>query len=203
MNHAHGKSLQEISSLIKRPREESRALGYQVYDMVLPGMSYLKRHKALVRVACELTPRGFFIFGVLTKLIHDQEELNAFHAENLDDGSEGTIVRWGDAGYENGKRSKSLLKVKNFQDAEFEIISFGWGKPYIRAGREYRVPIFRCKTTDGKEFDVTAHGTMEEKDAIANEVHRYIGAYLTVKYFNLTPDGVPFLPVALRFYDVI
>lgn len=202
--YIHGETLQSISSLVKKLQPRSEEVVYHIYDVVIMNRDYNERADVLADMF------SFKTVGLLDSLrrvpsiiVGDQEEIDAIHSENLAAGYEGTMLRWGDAGYENGKRSKSLLKVKNFQDAEFEIIGFGWGKPYVRVDREYRVPIFRCKTADGKEFDVTAHGTMEEKDAIADEVHRYIGAYLTVKYFNLTPDGVPFLPVALRFYDVI
>ena len=30
-----------------------------------------------------------------------------------------------------------------------------------------------------------------------------VGKYMTVKYFNMTPDGVPFLPVALQIREDI
>ncbi len=202
--YVHGETLQAISSLVKKLQPRSAEVIYNIYDVVITNASYPNRADVLADMF------SFKAVGVLDSLrrvpsvvVSDQEELDAIHSENLATGYEGTMVRWGDAGYENGKRSKSLLKVKNFQDAEFEIIGFGWGLPYVRTNATYRVPIFRCKTADGKEFDVTAHGTMEEKEAIACNVHSYLGTKLTVKFFNWTPDGVPFLPVALRFYDVI
>jgi ATP-dependent DNA ligase len=42
--------------------------------------------------------------------------------------SEGTVIRQGSAPYLVGRRSKYALKLKDFQDEEFEIVDFTDGK---------------------------------------------------------------------------
>ena len=37
-------------------------------------------------------------------------------------GYEGTILRWGDAGYKSKSRSSNLLKYKDFQDLACKIV---------------------------------------------------------------------------------
>lgn len=65
-------------------------------------------------------------------------------------------------GYEQGKRSKTLLKVKDFQDGEFLVVDVQRGKRNERLDTE--VAIFVCETADKKQFNVTAPGTAQEKD---------------------------------------
>ena len=128
-----------------------------------------------------------------------QQSLDERHALYLENGYEGTMVRQLGIGYEQGKRSKSLMKVKTFQDAEFEIIGVLRGKPNRRQGTE--VGIYRCKTDTGVEFQVTAPGDAQEKHEHAVNGEQNIGRYLTVQFFNLTADGCPFHPVALRIRE--
>ena len=65
------------------------------------------------------------------------------------------------------------------------------------------VGIYECQTKDGKKFTVTAPGNAQERHDHAQNGHKNIGRSLTVKYFNYTPDGVPYLPVALRIREDI
>lgn len=196
--YCHGETLQAISSLVKRPQPDSEKLEYHIYDMIKP-VPYRGRYERLVQIL------GTNDFPVLTHtathFVNDEETLNKYHAAFLEAGYEGTMVRQGDAGYEEGKRSKSLMKKKDFQDAEFLIVDLTEGKPNERLGT--RVGLYHCKTSDGKEFTVTAPGKAPEKHEHAVNGHKNIGKAMTVKFFNYTPEGVPFLPVALRVREDI
>lgn len=113
------------------------------------------------------------------------------------------MLRFGDEPYRDGKRSRTLLKIKEFQDAEFTIVGVEEGKPYIRDTRSYQVPVWVCAAGNGETFTVTAPGTMEEKDNLWNNRERLIGLKLTVKYHYLSSEGIPQLPIALRFHETI
>jgi DNA ligase-1 len=108
------------------------------------------------------------------------------------------MLRHGNAGYEAGKRSSHLLKVKTFMDGEFEVVDWKEGR-----GRYEGMPIFTCETEAGTHFDVLAHGTLEEKRALFRQASSCLGKMLTVKYqyFTKTDEPVPFLPVALGFRE--
>lgn len=199
--YCHGETLQKISSMVKKPCEESKTLKYHVYDVVMD-FPYEERLSA-VRQATELLDDEF-VQATVTHIVLNHGELDALHAKNLSEGYEGTIVRHGDLGYEDGKRSRSLMKKKDFMDDEFEIIGHLLGKPDIRGDVRYERPIFKCKTKDGVEFTCTAFGTMQERHALFEAgLDDVIGKTLTLKFFNYTPDGAPFLPIALRFKDFI
>ena len=200
--YLHGEVLQSISSLIKKLKPESEQLHYHVYDMDMD-KCYRDRYQALkaletVAENCDIKSH----WSILRTTVADtQEQVDALHAKHLSEGYEGSMLRQFDMPYESGKRSKSLLKKKDFKDDEFTIIGVSKGKPNIRLGLE--VGIYECQTKDGKTFTVTAPGNAQERHEHAQYGHENIGRSLTVKYFNYTPDGVPYLPVALRIREDI
>lgn len=198
--YVHGKSLQDISSLIKRYQPDSETISYYIYDSVMDGPWWQ-------RVETIDTSMQFIVPPAITVLGADKvttfEDLQAIHEDNLAQGYEGTMLRWGNQGYQDGKRSKHLLKMKNFQDAEFEIIGFQEGKPYVTEEMTFQVPVWVCQTPSGDTFTCTAQGDRFEKHALWETRAEHIGKQLTVKYHYLSKDGIPQLPVALQFREDI
>lgn len=200
--YLHGKSLQEISSLVKRRQEGTEELTYFIYDMVGDG-SWLSRMSALCnagRVEYEW-PLSIKLLGY--SKVATFEDLQEFHERQLAAGYEGTMLRWGSAGYQDGKRSKHLLKMKNFSDAEFRITGFRRGVPYVTSKGTFEVPVWVCDAGNGQTFTCTAQGDMYEKDALWETAEDHVGKQLTVKFHYLSKDGIPQLPVALRFREDI
>lgn len=186
--YLHGKPLNEIRSLIARPRTESEQLTYQVYDTVAP-VSFQERHDLLTN----RIKRNGDVALVTTTRIGDEATLMQFQADCIEVGFEGAMLRHGLAAYEPGKRSASLLKVKSFTEAEFPILRVREG-----AGTHKGMAIYTC-LCQANEFDVTAPGTHAEKKEQWTNRHYYVGKLLTVKYQALTATDhpVPFLPVAI------
>jgi DNA ligase-1 len=59
-----------------------------------------------------------------------------------------------------------------------------------------------CRDTETeKEFHSNIKGTFEYLTEILENKDDYIGKLVTVKYFQLTPDGVPRFPFAIGFRD--
>jgi ATP-dependent DNA ligase len=113
--------------------------------------------------------------------------------ESIADGYEGLILRHGNYGYEAGKRSSSLVKVKKCMDEEFLVVNIepskdGWA-------------ILVCHLDNGT-FKVPAPGTMENKMQIYKNRHDYIGRFITVEFFEWTDGKVPFHPRATNWRDV-
>ena len=109
------------------------------------------------------------------------------------EGYEGSILRQNDFGYEAGKRSKGLIKVKHFDDGEFEVTG-------IHLSKRGRV-VLDCIMPDGVAFKATAPGTVQQKETIyANKV-QCIGKYVHVEYANITKDGAPFHGVATEMLE--
>ena len=198
--YCHGKNLQEIGSLIKKPRQESECLVYYIYDIVSDNEVF-KRAFDSTLINIKITDifeneEDSPVQVLKNSMVADEKSLLEKHKFFLANGFEGTIVRHGNKPYESGKRSDQLLKLKDFGDDEFEVIDVKKGVAIVEG---LVLTIFTCLTKDGKEFDVTCHGTAIEKDA--NYTRDNIGRMLTVKYFGYTPYGIPNLPVAIGWRE--
>ena len=126
----------------------------------------------------------------------DKEHLDDYYGKYLDDGFEGQMVRASESPYEN-KRSKNLLKRKEFIDEEFKVLDIEEGAGNRTGTAKHLV----CKNKDGKTFNSNIKGTFEYLEEILKNKKDYIGKLATIKFFQYTPDGVPRFPYAIGFRD--
>ena len=126
----------------------------------------------------------------------DKEHLDDYYGKYLDDGFEGQMVRASESPYEN-KRSKNLLKRKEFIDEEFEVLDIEEGAGNRTGTAKHLV----CKNKDGKTFNSNIKGTFEYLEEILKNKKDYIGKLATIKFFQYTPDRVPRFPYAIGFRD--
>lgn len=182
--YCHGETLQTIVSWVKRLQDGSQYLKFMAYDYVCD-KPFTERLELLLQVphlpsVCEIAPT--YAVGSTDDVINHFELFR-------NEGYEGAMVRWGNAPYEDGKRSKSLVKVKEWLDAEFSVVN-------ITASRDGWA-VLTCKMPSGKTFDVSAPGTMDERTYVLENAAKYIGMKVKINYAYLTADGVPFHPVAI------
>jgi DNA ligase-1 len=106
-------------------------------------------------------------------------------------GGEGLMLREPGSLYEH-KRSSTLLKLKNFRDLEARVVGYipGKGKHVGRLGA------LMVKLRNGIEFDVGTGFTDEEREHPPRK-----GAKVTVRYQELSRDGVPRFPVYVTTRD--
>tara|TARA_A100001037_G_scaffold244817_1_gene225964 strand:+ start:109356 stop:110522 length:1167 start_codon:yes stop_codon:yes gene_type:complete len=133
---------------------------------------------------------------VKTGIADSMEELDEYYDTYMEFGYEGQIVRV-NGPYEN-KRSKLLLKRKDFTDAEYLVIDIQEGDGN-RAGTAKNLTCKDEKT--GQTFNSNIKGTHEYLAEILENKDYYIGKQATIKFFELTPDGVPRFPYAIAFRD--
>jgi len=184
--YCHGEPLQRITSWVKRKQEDTKRLCYYAYDMV-DERPFAERFLTLGRVVRD----SAFALQTSTEAAQSAVFAKAYFTEAKRSGYEGAILRWGTMGYQAGKRSKYLVKIKGLIDGEFEVVDIipsvdMWG-------------ILVCVNEKGDEFKVNAPGGYDEKTIILHNKAKYIGRQVTVEYANLTDKGVPFHPVAIRF----
>jgi len=183
--------LQVTARAAKKFREGvSETLMYMVYDAVEPSAPFAKRY-GLLRELEHYFPKQVKL--VRTIEVSNEAELLVAHKLFISQGYEGTIVRSGTDGYEIGHRSTSLLKLKDFQDAEFIITGVVDGK-----GSFVGKAIFVCETKDGYEFTVVPEGSMEHRAELYETRAEHIGKWLTVRFQDLTEDGAPNFPVGVE-----
>jgi DNA ligase-1 len=133
---------------------------------------------------------------VPTHTSENLDDVDERYNEYMSDGYEGQMVRV-DFAYEN-KRSKKLLKRKDFTDSEYLVIGIEEGD----GNRTGTAKNLTCKDeSTGKTFNSNIKGTHEYLAEILENKDYYIGQQATIKYFELTPDGIPRFPYAIAFRD--
>jgi len=116
---------------------------------------------------------------------------NDFHGKCVAAGHEGSMLRL-DKPYEQ-KRSKHLLKRKDFLDDEFEVVRLVEGEGNWSGA----VKSVLCRAKNGKEFGSGVKGSREYAESLMGRDF----STAKVRYFELTPDGVPRFGICLELYE--
>ncbi len=134
--------------------------------------------------------------------LNTEADIRKKHAELVKEGFEGIILRSMNGLYELNKRSRNLLKYKDFMDEEFKVVGYHISNDGIPT------VVWECETNEevnGKRnvFSVKPQGTMEERAYLLEHANEYIGKMLTVKFQDFTDDvnGIPRFPTAVDFRD--
>lgn len=191
-------TFQEIVGLVKRETlrdgdaEKQRQIQFHVYDIVtdMPFQNRLANLKLLFQ-------RHKFQHLVLvpTEVCESEEMMKEKHAEYVLSGYEGIMLRTKQGAYKHS-RSVDLLKYKEFFDDEYEVVGFEQGQ-----GLEEGCVIWVCKTADQKTFHCRPRGTRESRCELFQNGGDYIGKKLTVRFQELTDEGIPRFPVGIAFRD--
>jgi len=191
---------EELVGLVKKqtksPEDHKKCvkLKYIIYDYVNENETFSSRHYYLNKFFDE----KIFIETqcLMTEECKSEEELKKFHDKYKSMGYEGLIIRNKQGLYKEKDRSDDLLKYKEFLDAEYEIIDYKCG-----SGADYNCVIWVCVNKDGNTFCVRPKGTIEYRTKLYHKGKSYIGKLLTVKYQNLSKDGIPRFPVGISIRD--
>jgi len=202
-NHELRDNFDEIQSLITvksdkkltaEHYEKTRAMvQYHVYDVPSCKGNFIDRFDYLNKLAFDLLDSRYdndVIQFVITRCVESEEQFDVLHGEWLESGYEGSMWR-NDTPYEN-RRTKNLLKRKDFIDEEFEVVAIEEGQGNW-AGVAKRVT---CRLPDGRTFGAGIKGSRDRGIELLNETHHIV----TIKYFQLTPDGIPRFGVATKFH---
>jgi DNA ligase-1 len=128
--------------------------------------------------------------------VDNETQIHEAQRKFVEEGYEGAMVRNLLGTYAIGKRSANLQKVKTFLDGEYLIVGFTQG-----TGGETGCIIWECHTPAGQPFRVRPRGTQEDRKVLFQNGSDYIGKKLTVRYQELTDDGVPRFPVGITIRD--
>lgn len=200
-NHSLKKDFEQIVSLVRLDEPEPNGaytkVQYHVYDIVNDDPFSERTGKVTVELSSvDLN----IIVPVETLTAVDEGMLMMIHTQFKNIGYEGSMLRNADSKYEQNKRSYGLQKVKDFDDAEFDIIGIEEGRGKLSG----MVANFVLKTNDGKEFSAKMSGSMEMLKQYYADHSLWTNKKLTVQYQGLTgTNGVPRFPVgiAIRNYE--
>lgn len=136
------------------------------------------------------------ILKVETFICYNKDNIESSHISNINNGYEGSILRNADGIYKPKFRSYDLLKYKNFDDDEFEIV--GITSEVDTSGNNENLIVWICKNKDNKTFNVQSKGTKKERQDLFKIGKNFIGSKLWVQYFGFTNDGIPRFPKSMR-----
>jgi DNA ligase-1 len=133
--------------------------------------------------------------------VQNQDHMNEFIAQGSKEGWEGIMLR--KDSYYKGKRSSDILKVKQFHDAEYNVIAVENG-PFrvIVDGKEVEEDMMRHVIIEHKGYrvDVGSGFSLEQRRHFYQNPDLIIGKQITVQYFEETHNQHG--QISLRFPTV-
>lgn len=146
--------------------------------------SFDKRRQALQCWLTELNPSSTALRAVSQYEAHTEDELNEIHCRFIEEGYEGTMIRQRHMPYE-GKRTKNLLKKKDFLEEEFIIkgVQEGTGKLVGHAAT------LHFENEDGNKFEAKPEGSFGRLKWIFENPSAVIGRAATIRYQERTGKG--------------
>jgi DNA ligase-1 len=188
----------KIVSLVKKTKptaddlkESKELIEYHIYDLPSSDKNFIQRAydlAILFETRSELHPHCRI---VETYKVPSEDVVTELYEKYVEEGYEGQMLRL-DGKYEN-KRSKNLLKHKSFVDEEYTILDICEGEGNRTGTAGYMV----FQTAEGKPFKSNVKGTWDETAEMLKSKKELIGKQATIKYFNLTPDGIPRFPFVI------
>jgi DNA ligase-1 len=189
----------KIVSLVKKTKptaddlkESKELIEYHIYDLPSSDKNFIQRAydlAILFETRSELHPHCRI---VETYKVPSEDVVTELYEKYVEEGYEGQMLRL-DGKYEN-KRSKNLLKHKSFVDEEYTILDICEGEGNRTGTAGYMV----FETAEGKPFKSNVTGTWDETAEMLKSKKQLIGKQATIKYFNLTPDGIPRFPFVIN-----
>ena len=196
-NHELKADFNKITSLVRKVKptqaeaeECAKLVQYHIYDITGPeweGMPFEDGNLHLEDVIGNLDYRQPLQF-VETVYCNSQTELDEMYAVWTEQGYEGQMVR-NNQPYEN-KRSKNLLKRKEFITEEFDVVEVLEGSGNWAGYAKHFV------LTDGTNtFKSGVRGNQQTlKELLEQEVKP---TWVTCRYFERSPDNIPRFPVVI------
>lgn len=184
--YIHGKTLDELSGHTRKKEwVESRHadLQFWIFDIIADDLTFEERLKIL-REITPITERVVIVEHVEVTTV---DEIMKLHDLWVSLGFEGGIWREAGAEYKEGKDAR-MIKIKLMQDDEFEI---------VRAVEGLRPEdmVFVMKTKEGLEFEAKPVGNVVTRLEYLKNIDELKGKMGTIKFFHMSPKGVPILPI--------
>lgn len=216
-NHRYKEDFNRICELIRPTKctpeqlaESSRLVQFWCYDWFFPGeqdKQYTNTYRDDLRIKL-LTNKGKRVYRsivpVKSKKCKNRKELDEMYEAYLEEKFEGQMIRNPNALYNFG-RTTDLLKRKEFQDREWTIAGVyeGTGNRAGTAG------YFTFLNDDGTPFLASnghpvrsnIKGPFRWLTKLWEERETLIGKQATVRFFKMTPDGVPRFPYVTSIRD--
>jgi ATP-dependent DNA ligase len=180
--------LRKTKGFTETDLENLSKIEYHIYDIIDTEISFKERNEILNKINKENTFSKLKF--VETLVVSSEEEIKENHTRYLSEGYEGTIVRTLNGLYKCKFRSFDLLKYKDFQDAEFEIVDFTEEKD--TSGADSNLIVWIVKVNETNKCRVRPQGTKKERQELykkcVENFNQFKGRKLWTKFFEFTGD---------------
>jgi DNA ligase 1 len=204
-NHKLKNDFEKIVSLVRKTKPKDsdyiecrKLVEYHIYDCFdknNPNLTYKQRIEFLRDVFTQSSLLEEYFVLVDSTIVNNEEELTKLFGEYIAEGYEGQMLRVIDSPYQN-KRTKFLIKNKEFEDAEFKIVDIeeGVGNWAGHAKRVFIELENRNIQGSGMSGDFTkAKQILKDKEILKS-------TYATVRFQGRTSDGMLRFPVVKHFW---
>jgi DNA ligase-1 len=175
--------LNEIVSAVKKPNMLTPKLQFHIFDVV----SEMQFTSRLFKYKNEVKRINSPFIQAVPQACRNKSEIEESHRYYLSLSYEGTMIRVPEFPYQH-TRSASLFKYKDFQEAEY----FVTGVSIDKEGNG---------VLEFEGFKARCRGTDEYRRHQVDHPNEYIGKLATIRYFALTPFGIPQFPVCIAIRD--
>lgn len=197
----HHQELMEIVGHKKTRSEDEYRLVFYIFDIMEYTLPFSQRHLIVDEIAAHFGTKLSNIDFVGTSYIIYNEDITTYFRMCADGGfTEGIVLRRGDLLYSKKKEHKhcAMVKLKKEEDGEYEVIGYKEG-----TGTQEGCVVWHLQDLDNEEvkFWSVMLGDVETRRWYFKHAKKYIGRLATVKYSELSKDGVPKMPIVTHFRD--
>ena len=171
---------------------EWEKITYMVFDLPLVNLPFEERYKMMKTILKDVP----HVKVVENTKISSVAQFNKIHKDLVSKGAEGTMIRTANSYYQN-KRSKDLLKVKDFHDAEVVVIGHETG-----SGRNANILgaliVKWQKSGMGTNIFKVGSGFNDQQRNNYKTLFK-IGTVITIQYFEIDKTSQkPRFPIFMR-----
>lgn len=191
--YKHGIPLQDISGAARSEDSSMFAsnnwLEYWIYDIIrIDKQETQDERLENLTILSKYVENNPHIKVINTYIVDNKDEVKHQHDIAIQQGYEGLILRNPKGEYEFNQRSRNLLKVKQYEDAEFVII--GCKVDENKSIGESFCFILKNDIND-LTFSARPTGDIKLKEYWYNNINKYINKSATIRYFERSNDGIP------------
>jgi hypothetical protein len=192
----HGTALQDTNKAVKKARKESGELLYRVYDVIDPDKDYLERYELLKQIVEASNCPNITLTPI--EIIESEEDALLYLEKCVAEGWEGIMLKNLGIGYKAGQRpGNAMIKLKEFMDAEFQILEVEAIQTAKLAGCARFILIApprvdkKGNPQPGGQFKSIPVGPIEHKQDLYKRREELLGTWWTIRFQDYTSDGKP------------
>ncbi len=186
-------SFAQVSGIVRQQKgdaEQWREIAFMIFDLPASTENFTARIKQMKSIVHN--SESPYLKMITQQKVQNNAQLQQLFEYVLNQGGEGLMLHRGGAFYQT-KRSKDLLKLKKYEDAEAVVVQHLPGK-----GRNSgRMGAILVKTEDGTVFKIGSGFSDQER-----ENPPAIGTTITYQYTGKTKNGIPRFASFMRIREV-